>query len=157
MERFPEFNQYEVSTNGEIRSKRYSKLLKPKDTGSVLAVTLIHNDKGRKTRKTVRVNRVVLQVFKPNPSASKMYAAFKDKNYHNNTLSNLEWRTPKQSSLNQSRRPTTQVVLTQLENEEKVATIHCSSIKECLNFGTEPFYWRSEGLLMVLILVPTYL
>ena len=94
------FQQYQVSTNGQIWSKKTLRILKqPKRPYTAPRISL-KDDNG--FLKTVSINRVVLQTFKPNVMANTLYAAHKDNNPQNNCLSNLEWRTPKQSSQNRS-------------------------------------------------------
>ena len=99
-----EFPAYRINRNGEIFSCYKPKtaivtdqwqLLQPvldKGTGYFL-VTLVHS----RIRKNLRVHRLLAQHFIANPE-NKAQVNHIDGNKQNNTLSNLEWVTPKENA-----------------------------------------------------------
>lgn len=95
---------YYVTENGEVlsyannalgRREKPKKLTQTKRTGGYLNVALLDNDK--KLRQ-FRVNRLVALAFIPNPN-NKPYVNHIDEDRTNNSVSNLEWVTPKENNL----------------------------------------------------------
>lgn len=87
----PGFEEYLISTDGEIYSKKTQKLLKPssnKLTKQTYRVSLYLNGKGLKKL----VHRLVALTYIPNPE-NKPTVNHKDGNIYNNSVSNLEWAT----------------------------------------------------------------
>ena len=101
----PNWNLYEVSNLGRIRSKertmrkhnpysRKAKLLKLiKDKHGYYTVWLKQDGK----RKNWKVHRLVALCFIPNPQ-NKPFINHKDNNPSNNNVDNLEWVTPKENT-----------------------------------------------------------
>lgn len=84
---------YSVSNYGEVRNNRTGKLMKPsKNEKGYLHINLMKNGK----RKNMRINRLVAQVFIPNPE-NKPQVNHIDFNRANNCVSNLEWVTGKEN------------------------------------------------------------
>ena len=80
---------YSVSNYGEVRNNRTGKLMKPsKNEKGYLHINLTKNGK----RKAMRINRLVAQVFIPNPE-NKPQVNHIDFNRENNCVNNLEWVT----------------------------------------------------------------
>ncbi len=77
---------YEVSTLGEVRSKRTQKLLKPFDNRGYERVGLVANG----SRKKYLVHRLVASAFIANPNGLKEINHI-NANKKCNTVENLEW------------------------------------------------------------------
>lgn len=90
------YNNYEVSTFGNVRNKKTGRILKPANMGGYYGVGLSNI----KT-KTFQVHRLVAQTFIENPE-NKAHVNHKDKNSLNNHLTNLEWNTPKENNIHKS-------------------------------------------------------
>lgn len=89
------FPNYEVSTEGRVRSLNYRKtgeikILKPSEArkkyGGYLVVTMYKNGKP----KTVFIHRIVACTFIPNPNGLKEINHINE-NKHDNRVENLEW------------------------------------------------------------------
>jgi hypothetical protein len=86
------FEDYEVSSLGRIRSNKFNKakiLKQPINDGGYKRITL-KNKLGKIT--SLRVHRLVAKAFIPNP-LKKDTVNHKDKNKENNNKNNLEWNT----------------------------------------------------------------
>ena len=84
---------YSISNYGRVWSSYCNDFLKPHLTKlSYYQLMLCKN----KIRKVLRINRLVLQAFIPNPE-NKPYGNHKDGNKINNHISNLEWVTHKEN------------------------------------------------------------
>jgi hypothetical protein len=88
-ETIKDFNEYEVSTTGLVRSKSTNKLLTPsKLRNGYMNIKLYQNFK----QKNLLLHRVIAIAFIPNPDNRKT-VNHKDSNRANNSLDNLEWST----------------------------------------------------------------
>jgi hypothetical protein len=90
------FDNYKISTFGNIRNKKTGRILKPANNGGYLYVGLSNI----KT-KTFPLHRLVAKTFLENPE-NKGHVNHKDKNGLNNNLANLEWNTPKENNMHKS-------------------------------------------------------
>ena len=90
------YDNYEVSTFGNVRNKKTNRILKPANNGGYLYFGLSNI----KT-KTFPAHRLVAETFIENPE-NKAHVNHKDKNGLNNHLSNLEWNTPKENNIHKS-------------------------------------------------------
>jgi len=90
------YNNYEVSTFGNVRNKKTGRILKPANRGGYFVVGL-----SNKLTKTFSIHRLVAETFIENPK-NKLQVNHKDKNGLNNHLSNLEWNTPKENNIHKS-------------------------------------------------------
>lgn len=87
------FENYEVSTFGNIRNIKTQKILAlNKEEGRYSFVGLWNNKK----RTNCRVHRLVAIAFIPNPD-NKPQVNHKNLNKHDNRVENLEWVTPKEN------------------------------------------------------------
>ena len=85
---------YSVSNYGEVRNNRTGKLMKPsKNEKGYLHINLTKSGK----RKAMRINRLVAQVFIPNPE-NKPQVNHIDFNRENNCVNNLEWVTAQENT-----------------------------------------------------------
>ena len=95
-----EWQEYEVSTWGNVRSNQYSK--RHKGTGHLLKIHYDRNDYGQVTfqvkgkRKTCYVHRLVAETWIPNPNGYTD-VNHKDENPRNNHVDNLEWLSHKEN------------------------------------------------------------
>ena len=91
----PNYNGlYKASNLGRIKNKK-NIILKNylnKRTGYIYTHISVNGKP-----KNIRTHRLVAQAFIPNPE-NKPYVNHKDGNKQNNTISNLEWCTPKENS-----------------------------------------------------------
>ena len=87
------YDNYEVSSFGNVRNKKTGRILKPSNRGGYYVVGL-----SNKKTKTFQVHRLVAETFIENPE-NKAHVNHKDKNGLNNNLSNLEWNTPKENNI----------------------------------------------------------
>lgn len=90
------FPNYEVSSNGEVRSINYNhtgicKTLKPSISSKGYYGVILVKDSRRFYRS---VHRLVAEAFLPNPN-DLPYINHRDENKLNNKVSNLEWCTAK--------------------------------------------------------------
>ena len=90
------YDNYEVSSFGNVRNKKTGRILKPSNRGGYYVVGLSNI----KT-KTFQVHRLVAETFIENPE-NKPHVNHKDKNGLNNNLANLEWNTPKENNMHKS-------------------------------------------------------
>ncbi len=90
------YENYEVSSLGNVRNKTTGRILKPSAKSGYYSVGL---SKGK--TKTFSVHQLVAKAFIPNPE-NKSQVNHKDKNGLNNKLSNLEWNTNKENSIHRS-------------------------------------------------------
>jgi len=90
------YDNYEVSSFGNVRNKKTGRILKPSNRGGYYVVGL-----SNKKIKTFQVHRLVAETFIENPE-NKAHVNHKDKNSLNNNLSNLEWNTPKENNIHKS-------------------------------------------------------
>lgn len=83
------FNKYEVSNFGNIRNSHTKKILVPCEKGGYLCVSLIGDNK---ERKSLKMHRIIAQTFIDN-TENKETVNHKDHNKLNNNVKNLEWAT----------------------------------------------------------------
>jgi hypothetical protein len=88
------FENYEVSTFGQVKNTNTNKLMKINSKCGYLCISLV-NTFGKKTFTT---HRLVALAFVPNPE-NKSDVNHKDKNKHNNNISNLEWNTKTENNI----------------------------------------------------------
>ena len=87
------FENYEISTWGNVRNVITNKTLKPNVKGGYYHVSLTNSQ----LRKSFKIHRLVALSFIPN-SENKSDVNHKDKNKLNNHISNLEWNTRKENN-----------------------------------------------------------
>ena len=90
------YNNYEVSSFGNIRNKNTGRILKQGKKGGYCSVGL----SGYKSRTKI-VHQLVAKAFIPNPE-NKPQVNHKDKNGLNNNIGNLEWVNNKENSIHRS-------------------------------------------------------
>lgn len=108
-----DFPNYMVSSEGRVKNIKYNRLLKPRfnDRGYISFV-LYNNGKNH----TFRVNRLVAQIFIPNPE-NKPYIDHINGIRDDNRVCNLRWATHKENMNN----PQTKLKLRN-NNGQKIAT-----------------------------------
>ena len=82
------YDNYEVSTEGNVRNVKTGRIITQHDNGGYLKVNLHKNGK----RKVFYIHRLVAIAFIPNPQ-NKPTVNHIDENKHNNRVDNLEWAT----------------------------------------------------------------
>ena len=87
------FDNYEVSTFGNVKNKKTGRILKASKSGGYYNVNL-----SKIKTNTKQVHRLVAETFIENPE-NKLHVNHKDKNKLNNCLTNLEWCTPKENNI----------------------------------------------------------
>lgn len=85
-----DFPEYSVSDEGNVRSNRTGRILKPETLKKMSYKRITMSVNGKKMR--AFVHRLVAQEFIPNPS-NKPYVNHIDSDPTNNRVSNLEWVT----------------------------------------------------------------
>ena len=90
------YENYEVSSLGNVRNKKTGRILKPAIIGGYYCVGLSNI----KT-KTFSVHRLVALAFIENPE-NKTDVNHKDKNKLNNNVYNIEWNTSKENNIHKS-------------------------------------------------------
>lgn len=90
------YENYEVSSFGNIRNKNTGRILKASSKGGYYSVGLSNI----KT-KSFRVHQLVAKAFLPNPE-NKPQVNHKDKNGLNNNVSNLEWNSHQENCIHRS-------------------------------------------------------
>jgi hypothetical protein len=91
------YENYEVSSLGNIRNIKTKRILKSTNQGGYLIVGLCKNGKGQ----TIGIHRLVAIAFIENPE-NKTQVNHKDKNRSNNNVSNLEWNTALENNIHRS-------------------------------------------------------
>lgn len=82
------YPDYAINSNGEVKSLRFNRLLKPAASdSSYLYVNLISNKK----KKTTAVHKLVIEHFGPPRPDTNSVVDHKDSNKQNNAIDNLEW------------------------------------------------------------------
>jgi len=90
------YDNYEVSSLGQVRNTNTGRILKKANHGGYYSVGL-----SKIKTKTISVHILVAKAFIPNPE-NKQQVNHKDKNSLNNSLSNLEWSTSKENNIHRS-------------------------------------------------------
>ena len=88
------FDNYEVSTEGQVRNITTGHILKPRDNGRGYLEVGLHTNKKR-THKYI--HRLVAEAFIPNPN-NKPEVNHIDEDKTNNSVNNLEWLTHKENN-----------------------------------------------------------
>lgn len=84
------YPDYSINQNGEIKSTRFNRLLKPSTSNNQYQyVNLVHEKK----KKTTAIHRLVIEHFGPPCPDPKFVVDHKDSNKQNNHIDNLEWVT----------------------------------------------------------------
>lgn len=93
-----ECENYEISTEGEVKHKKTNKILKPKiDKDGYLSVGLSMGTRGQ--RKMAFIHRLVAEAYVPNPY-NKPLVRHIDNNKANNDYTNLIWITEQEAIVN---------------------------------------------------------
>jgi hypothetical protein len=92
MRKYPD---YEISTNGEIWSRKKQHLFQPSETMDYLHVKLVN---ANKKTKAISIHRQVAKHFIPNPN-NYPNVNHKNGNKHDNRAENLEWVTSRQNRI----------------------------------------------------------
>lgn len=92
-----DYNNYAVSSKGNVKNIKTERILKPSNKGGYLIVGLCKNGKSI----TLSIHRLVATAFIPN-NENKSQVNHKDKNRLNNNSSNLEWNTASENNIHRS-------------------------------------------------------
>lgn len=112
-----DYENYEVSNLGNVRSKKTGKILRPAPQQSgYLLVCLCKNGKG----KTFPVHRLVLQTFEPIDDNDYLEANHINYNKLDNRLENLEWVTHSANVLHGPCETELRVLVTLMYNSMKI-------------------------------------
>jgi hypothetical protein len=90
---------YEISRNGEIRSKKTGLVVKWQKMGDVQGVTLFCGEEVRRAGQTKYVHRLLAETFLEKPVGwdSTWKATFKNNDKTDLSLSNLAWMTRREA------------------------------------------------------------
>jgi hypothetical protein len=91
------YDNYEVSTFGNVKNTKTNRILKSANRGGYLSIVLCKNSKGQ----TIAIHRLVALAFIDNPD-NKSQVNHKDKIRSNNNVNNLEWNTAIENSIHRS-------------------------------------------------------
>ena len=91
------YENYEVSSFGQVRNKNTGRILKPSCNGGYMSVGLSNVGK----TKSHSVHRLVALTFLDNPE-NKPQVNHKDKNRSNNNINNLEWCSALENNIHKS-------------------------------------------------------
>lgn len=89
------YSRYEISNTGLVKNIKTDKLISGSISQNYICVTL-YPDKGK--QKSLRLHRLVAQLFCPNKNNYNLVVNHKDGNTMNNIASNLEWTTTRQNT-----------------------------------------------------------
>jgi hypothetical protein len=90
----PKFEEYSVTTEGEVFSHRFGKLKKLSSNAGKSGYASVTLSNG-KINQSFQVHRLVAMLFLPTPPKGCEIVNHKDGDKLNNALSNLEWTTRK--------------------------------------------------------------
>jgi hypothetical protein len=93
-----DYENYEVSSLGQVRNKKTNRILKSSSKGGYLSVGLTNEI----NKKSFAVHRLVALAFIENPE-NKPTVNHKDRNKINNKLENLEWATHLEQNLHKTK------------------------------------------------------
>jgi hypothetical protein len=91
------YENYEVSSFGQVRNKKTGRILKAANKGGYLSVGLSLKGKTR----SCSVHRLIALTFLENLE-NKAHVNHKDKNKSNNNIYNLEWCSPLENNIHKS-------------------------------------------------------
>ena len=91
-----DYENYEVSTLGNVRNKKTGRILKSYDKGGYAVISL-----SKTIKKIFQVHRLVCQAFILNPE-NKSQVNHIDKNGLNNNVKNLEWNSHQENCIHRS-------------------------------------------------------
>ncbi len=83
----PDFDNYNISSNGEVHNTKSNKVLSGNIKEGFYRVSMKNNDG---TQKEYRLHRLIADLFIPNPNNYE-FIKHKDGNKLNNNINNLEW------------------------------------------------------------------
>lgn len=89
-----EYENYNISNFGRVINNKTDKIMKLNNKGGYLNVSLVNSQ----NKKCFKVHRLVALTFIENPE-NKLEVNHKDKNKHNNHISNLEWNTRQENNI----------------------------------------------------------
>lgn len=140
----PNFPGYQVSNLGRVWSKKTKRVRKVHTQArGYWHIVLCHQNK----TKTIRLNRLVLQVFVGPPPSPEYHAAHKDGDKNNNALSNLYWATPQQNVNDRKRHgtyyggsdhPMAKLTKGDLVYAKWLRSIKCSWVEIASELGVQP-------------------
>ena len=87
---------YEVSVEGQVRNKKFDRILKPQHHGNYLGLRM-----GNSKSKSYYIHRLAAEAFLPSPTDDCVVDHI-DRNKHNNHASNLRWVSRSVNSLNRT-------------------------------------------------------
>jgi DNA-binding NarL/FixJ family response regulator len=139
----PGYENYAISTKGEVKSLRFNRLLKPANSDAgYLYVNLVNN----KINKSTAVHKLVIENFGEGKPAENYVVDHLDGNKNNNAIENLQWVSVKENTLRYYNNSDKKAEILRLHNEgltskqitEKVG-LHYSTIRQTiLRAGQSP-------------------
>ena len=87
-----QFPIYSISNFGDVKNDRTGRIIKPHQNEKYVGISLVNTE----GRKTIRLHRLIAETFIPNPE-NKSQVNHKDRDRLNNSISNLEWVSPREN------------------------------------------------------------
>ena len=118
----PNYSKYQISNLSRVRRKKDNVLIKESYAKDGYVLIKMVNDYGK--RKTLRLNRLVCELFNPiDKDISKLEANHIDGNKDNNLPNNLEWLTPSENQKHSYRNGLRKPVHIRKYNKEKIIEV----------------------------------
>lgn len=141
------YENYEVSSLGQIRNKKTNRILKSSSKGGYLSVGLTNEI----NKKSFAVHRLVALAFIENPE-NKAQVNHKDKVRNNNTVSNLEWVSPLENNIHKcltlEQKTNQNLRIWRVDNNDTKIQIYdsiCEAANWCVENGYSPLLHTARG------------
>jgi len=142
-----DYENYEVSSLGQVRNQKTKRILKAGSNGGYLTVGLRQDG----SSKSCSVHRLVALAFIENPE-NKAQVNHKDKVRSNNTVSNLEWVSPLENNIHKcltlEQKTNQNLRIWRVDNNDTKIQIYdsiCEAADWCVENGYSPLLHTARG------------